>query len=539
MMDALLDDLFARAKSIYPEEFGYDPEHDYSIPEGLPKETDFKALQRKYKCVFPPSFIAYQTAYAAHLPMGDFDSEGFGWATKGIKAYRSLADKLDSAKDMEVPETLVPFRDDNGDLFCFDTEQAGEDGECPVVIWDHTSGEVVDDPACTWPNFAAWLESGIKDPERTGEIVEEEETTPPPPSTTKAKPASGISRPGDAAALKRVIDRIVALRESATHEKTPLFPIDTEKGAGFIDSQGKIAIKPQFDDAGDFHEGLAAVKIHGLTGYIDPAGKMVIQPAYVGELRPFAEGRVAVCQKQNKKWMVGYLDRNGKTVVGLKYLFGGDFAEGLAVVKTESKRFACIASDGEELFVLDPSIVCARNFHDGLAEVEVKAKKLTAGFIDMSGQIVIPPEFANASDFSEGLAPVMVGKSGWGYIDTFGTMKIQPTYEWAGNFSGGVAAVKLPVQNGITLIDRDGNIVAQTDCEIIKEFSEGLAAASVHGKGKGAGLVTGYINSAGEMVIPPKYMEAEPFRNGLAQVIFNDMRSAYIDTVGKIVWKEK
>jgi hypothetical protein len=38
---------------------------------------------------------------------------------------------------------------------------------------------------------------------------------------------------------------------------------------GYADAQGNIIIKPQFDKALDFSEGLAAVEQDGLWGYIN------------------------------------------------------------------------------------------------------------------------------------------------------------------------------------------------------------------------------------------------------------------------------
>jgi len=78
---------------------------------------------------------------------------------------------------------------------------------------------------------------------------------------------------------------------------------------GYIDRVGKFVVNPQFDSAGDFHEGLGAVKMKGRYGYIDNRGKMVINPQFE-EALDFYEGLARV--KVGNKW--GYIDRKGKFV---------------------------------------------------------------------------------------------------------------------------------------------------------------------------------------------------------------------------------
>src|SRR6218665_2826497 len=72
-------------------------------------------------------------------------------------------------------------------------------------------------------------------------------------------------------------------RTAAEATETPsdeifLSPVKIGSKCGYIDKNGKIAIKLQFDDAWDFHEGLARIKLGGKYGYIDKSGKIVIKP---------------------------------------------------------------------------------------------------------------------------------------------------------------------------------------------------------------------------------------------------------------------
>ena len=52
----------------------------------------------------------------------------------------------------------------------------------------------------------------------------------------------------------------------------------------------QYAIKPQFEDARPFSEGLASVKIEGRWGYIDKTGVYVINPQFDFISAVFSEG---------------------------------------------------------------------------------------------------------------------------------------------------------------------------------------------------------------------------------------------------------
>ena len=59
-------------------------------------------------------------------------------------------------------------------------------------------------------------------------------------------------------------------------EASGLFSVRQNGKYGFIDKTGKIVIKPQFDKAYPFHDGLALVIINNKHGFIDKKGKLVI-----------------------------------------------------------------------------------------------------------------------------------------------------------------------------------------------------------------------------------------------------------------------
>ena len=61
---------------------------------------------------------------------------------------------------------------------------------------------------------------------------------------------------------------------------------------GYVDKGGKIVINPQFDDAGQFSDGLAWVKMDGHFGYTDNTGKLAINPQF-DRAQSFSEGLAA------------------------------------------------------------------------------------------------------------------------------------------------------------------------------------------------------------------------------------------------------
>lgn len=59
-----------------------------------------------------------------------------------------------------------------------------------------------------------------------------------------------------------------------------LIRCETAEGWGFIDQRFRPVIKPMYEDARDFVNGLAAVKLQGKWGYIDKKGRLLVEPIY-------------------------------------------------------------------------------------------------------------------------------------------------------------------------------------------------------------------------------------------------------------------
>ena len=109
---------------------------------------------------------------------------------------------------------------------------------------------------------------------------------------------------------------------------------------GFIDTKGEMVISPQFDEAGKFSEGLAAVFNQCRWGYIDKTGAFVIKPQFKFALE-FSEGLAVVdphpanegpCPPGKSHGKLGYINRSGKLVIEPQFDLAFRFIKGVARV---------------------------------------------------------------------------------------------------------------------------------------------------------------------------------------------------------------
>jgi Caspase domain/WG containing repeat len=283
------------------------------------------------------------------------------------------------------------------------------------------------------------------------------------------------------------------------------------------------AIKPQFDDAHIFKEGLALIKQNGKWGFIDKTGKIIIQSQFelLGGIfeNPiiFSEGLAKI--KQNGRY--GYVDRTGKTVIQYQFDKAFDFKEGLAFIEQNGK-WGLIDNTGR--MVVQPQFEYVSNFTEGLATIKQNGKY---GYIDKTGKIVIQPQFYLAEPFSEGLAKINL--NGAGYIDKNGRIVFQHQYYSTESFTEGLAPMYQ--KNGKWykwgFIDKAGKIAIQPQFDYLENFSEGLAKISLNGK-------YGFVDKSGRIVIQPQFDNAGIFKEGLSLIKQNDKWS-HIDKTGKIV----
>lgn len=321
---------------------------------------------------------------------------------------------------------------------------------------------------------------------------------------------------------------------------------------GFINKEGKLVVRPVYDAAGAFSEGLAAVNHNGLWGFIDHSGKQVIKPLYRSAWA-FHEKKARVLPFDQPEQ---YIDVHGHALKSDGWIASDDFSNGRARVKV-GDTYGYIDSTG--LMVIQPIYTRGWNFKRGLCIVEYQEK---LGVIDLKGIYVLPPEFdfikiaggqqdvilchkgnvSTAYDFkgselarltdckmvdSDGHLISIRNKESMYLFDLKNQVSIlQSRYSniiyledsfWAGKSL-----------EGYLLLDAEGHPLSSIAYQQINKFSHGLAAFS-------KSEFWGYLDEKGVEKISDVFGLAWDYKEGLARAAFKD-GIAYIDESQKLAF---
>lgn len=196
---------------------------------------------------------------------------------------------------------------------------------------------------------------------------------------------------------------------------------------GYINKVGQYVVESSIErkmsECPQFVEGLAPVcfnpvlKIHfpefadaGLCGYLNKSGKWGIKPQYEAASN-FSEGLALVrlrkyYDKSSNAWLndFAFIDNTGKIVIDLKgYLSAHQFREGLAQVSNLVEKVGFLDRTGQSR--LEVRALAAGDFSHGRALIQDPVTKLF-GYVDQTGKWLIPPKYKRADSFLDGLASV-------------------------------------------------------------------------------------------------------------------------------------
>lgn len=110
-------------------------------PMRLPGNSELETLERQTGVTFPPDLRQYLLE-ASDIVLGTLEPI----TVTDTDNHTYFPTVLEDARDASVPDTLIPFCEDNGDYFCLDASGI-------VRFWSH------DGPTDeSWPSLAAWIE---------------------------------------------------------------------------------------------------------------------------------------------------------------------------------------------------------------------------------------------------------------------------------------------------------------------------------------------------------------------------------------------
>jgi len=109
-------------------------------PMSLPSERDVQALESRLGITFPADYRTYLLK-ASDVVFGTLEPA----TVTEPGRHTHLPEVIFSARECGVPESLLPFCEDNGDFYCL-SRSGG------VVFWSHNgpSNE-------RWPSLAMWI----------------------------------------------------------------------------------------------------------------------------------------------------------------------------------------------------------------------------------------------------------------------------------------------------------------------------------------------------------------------------------------------
>ena len=267
----------------------------------------------------------------------------------------------------------------------------------------------------------------------------------------------------------------------------------------------------------------------------------------------------------------GCLDSTGKICIPPKYDWIGLFSENRASAESNHKEII-IDRNGTEIFAVDWHLIN----HYQCGRAYIKTEEGLYGFVDKLGNVVVEPQFEYPCFFYDGFAAVcrdhqvtVIDVDGqpqfdwrnydlWSshqdgiiiVIDTSKKLQSQLIISVKGNvlavladehkLAGTPSCGRIRVKNKHGLygyVDYLGSLIIDCQFDDAQNYCGGLARVTVKHRGHER---YGYIDTQGEFVIPPDYVDYEVVGEFDQEAIWLrhfDGRSQLMNRSGRVIWE--
>ncbi len=263
---------------------------------------------------------------------------------------------------------------------------------------------------------------------------------------------------------------------------------------GVMDTQGRVVLPPTYKFMGIYSNGLVVAATPTGDVYLDVNGSVVLPGPYQ-EATDFVDGFARV--KVGGRW--GIIDRDGRFVHAPEYDKIGRIVDGAANA-IRDRSCAILGKEG----------VLGAGFDDvGVAKeagVWPVKRGETWSLLLPDGTVVGAYERVGSVDGGFAFA----SKGGlWGFLRADGSLAVEHRYEDLRSFVGGHASVKHREQ-GWALLRTDGTELPGF-YEDVGAFADGRCPVRKDGR-------WGYVDMQGALRVPPSLTSAKSFAHGLAVV---------------------
>ncbi len=320
----------------------------------------------------------------------------------------------------------------------------------------------------------------------------------------------------------------------------------------FLTDRNGRKLTPAYRDIGDFEEGLAEFvpmqlnpQGHGLHGFIDKQGKIIIEPKYISTDR-FRHGKTWVIYPADSHYGLSYIDRTGKEVYkipiqhyskdylikdatidhicnhdtqedvlwwrkGEFFILNFNFTPFVEEQLKRSNQVSAFKYQGKFGIIdndlalkvpvaLDAIDVDYTYSGQGMQRVQYGNKY---GYVSPStGELIVPFYYTDTRKPTNGL--FWVKKNGkWGCIDKTGKLRIPHLYDEATGFTAEDRSA-VAIDGKFGHIDKSGKVRTPLAYDFASYYQHGLSMVRMKDK-------YGFIDTSNRLIIPLIYDEAFPF----------------------------